>query len=282
MQRKLNESQRFDKIFREISPVFLSVFIEKVLKLDIVESVELKDKLQLTRQRETDTLRKVTDRKGDTYILHVEIHRANDKRMPLIMLDYWVLIYGAHELPIRQYVLYIGPESMDMSDRIEKPNLSFRFQMISFKELPYELFLESDRTEVKMLALLADLKDADPYEVTEQIVKAINEEPVEVSEKEKRTQQLRILTQLRTFESLFEKAMVKLASFFKEERDPFYIKGEERGKLEGKEEGKLEGKEIVVENLITKLGFSNKQAADIAEVSMDFVQNIRTRLAKKA
>ncbi len=268
MKAANEETHRFDKIFREISPVFLSVFIEKILKLDIVKSEELKDKLQLTRQRETDTLRKVTDRKGKTFILHLQIQRANDKKMPLTMLNYWVLMNKIHGLPIRQYVLYIGADPMDMPDRLEREGLSFSYMLIAFKDLPYELFLGSDRTEVQLLAILGDLKGADPYEVTEKIVKAIDQEPVPVSEKEKRANQLRILSQLRTFESFFEKAMVKVASFFKEERDPFYKRGELKGKAE------------VVKNLISKLGLSNEQAADVAEVSAEFVADIRAKLAK--
>ncbi len=37
----------------------------------------------------------------------------------------------------------------------------------------------------------------------------------------------------------------------------------------------------VVENLIMKLGLSDEQAADIAEVSVDFVRNVRSALQKK-
>ncbi|SEM33602.1 hypothetical protein SAMN05216436_103242 [bacterium A37T11] len=52
-------------------------------------------------------------------------------------------------------------------------------------------------------------------------------------------------------------------------------------KEEGKIEGKIEGKTEVVKNLIVKLGFSNEQAADIAEVSAEFVREVRTSLAKQ-
>ncbi len=57
-------------------------------------------------------------------------------------------------------------------------------------------------------------------------------------------------------------------------------RGEKRGEKRGKLEGELRGKEIEVENLITKLGLSDEQAADVAEVSVEFVANIRAKLAK--
>ncbi len=56
--------------------------------------------------------------------------------------------------------------------------------------------------------------------------------------------------------------------------------GERRGEKRGEKRGELKGKEIVIENLITKLGLSNEQAADVAEVSAEFVAKIRAKLAK--
>ncbi len=63
--------------------------------------------------------------------------------------------------------------------------------------------------------------------------------------------------------------MIKVASFFKEERDPFFKKGIEKGKLD------------VVENLIVKLGLSDEQTAEVAEVPLAFVQKVRAELARK-
>ena len=110
---KITETAIYDKLFREISPVFLAVFVEKVLGLDIVEYTELKDKLQITRQKETDTLRKVKDRQGNVFILQVEIQTRNNPKMAVQMADYWVLLHQIHGLPIKQYVLYVGIRPMN-------------------------------------------------------------------------------------------------------------------------------------------------------------------------
>ncbi|RQP11172.1 MAG: hypothetical protein EAS52_21895 [Parapedobacter sp.] len=50
---------------------------------------------------------------------------------------------------------------------------------------------------------------------------------------------------------------------------------------EGKIEGKIEGKTEEVRNLIQKLGLSDEQAADVAEVSVDFVQKVRADLDRR-
>jgi predicted transposase/invertase (TIGR01784 family) len=58
----------------------------------------------------------------------------------------------------------------------------------------------------------------------------------------------------------------------------------ERAKKEGREEGMekgiLKGKAEVVSNLILKMGMTDTQAADIAEVSVDFVKKVRRKLKK--
>ncbi len=67
--------------------------------------------------------------------------------------------------------------------------------------------------------------------------------------------------------------MLNTASFFKVEKDPFYKQGEEKGAEQKSYD--------VVENLIVKLGFNDEQAADVAEVSIDFVKKVRADLNKK-
>jgi len=47
------------------------------------------------------------------------------------------------------------------------------------------------------------------------------------------------------------------------------------------QQGKAEGKAEEVRNLITKLGLSDTQAADVAEVPVAFVKKVRTSLKKK-
>jgi len=58
-------------------------------------------------------------------------------------------------------------------------------------------------------------------------------------------------------------------------------KGREEGREEGKAEGREEGKAEVVRNLITKLGLTDKQASDVAEVTVAFVKKVRASLKKK-
>ena len=89
---------------------------------------------------------------------------------------------------------------------------------------------------------------------------------------------MRIFVQLRrNVEQQFEKAMETVSKFFKEEKDFLYRKGEAKGETTGE----AKKSHAVVENLIVKLGFTDEQAADVAEVELDYVKKIRAELNKK-
>jgi hypothetical protein len=69
------------------------------------------------------------------------------------------------------------------------------------------------------------------------------------------------------------------------EREEGFEKGMEKGMEigieKGMEEGIEKGKREVIENLITKLGLSDKQVVDIAEMPVSFVEKIRDSLKNK-
>jgi len=58
-------------------------------------------------------------------------------------------------------------------------------------------------------------------------------------------------------------------------------KGIEKGIEKGMERGIEKGKQEVIENLIIKLGLSDKQVADVTEMPVSFVKKIRAALKKK-
>ncbi len=268
-------SQRFDKIIRQNMPVIFPMIMEKVFGLHIVDFTELKDKLQTTKQLEVDALRKVTDVNSKTYIVHLETQTDNDGEMAIRLLEYRAMLNRIYKLLVKQYVLYLGEEPMNMPRHIDEPNLHFGYTLIDFSTIPHEWFLQSDHPEEQILAILGNLGGNDPVKLVEKILTNIDNQPTRIGTKNKYFKQLRILSQLRTFTNTkkMEEIMLKAASFFKEERDPFY----KRGEIRGEEKGKTE----VIENLIVDFGFTDEQAAKAGEVSIDFVQKVRASLAKK-
>jgi hypothetical protein len=65
------------------------------------------------------------------------------------------------------------------------------------------------------------------------------------------------------------------------EREEVFEKGIEKGIEKCIEKGIEKGKREVIENLIIKLGLSDKQVADVTEMPVSFVKKIRAALKKK-
>ena len=61
-------------------------------------------------------------------------------------------------------------------------------------------------------------------------------------------------------------------TFFKEENDPLFYRGEIKGREETREE--------IISNLLEKLGLFDEQAASVANVPVEVVQKIRKKLKK--
>ncbi len=278
-RKKPVEVSAYDKIFREISPFFLSVLIDQVLKLDIVTFVDLKDKLQVTRQTETDTLRKVTDRKGNTYILHIEIESKNDPTMAVRMADYFTTLHLIYKLPVKQYVIYIGDGPCRMPDKLVLPGIRFGYTLIVLSSIPYRMFLDAGQPEAQMLALLGDLQGEPVESVAQEILQVIVEDPGTDGDKHKRMKQLRMLAQLRNFdfEKVQEEFMFSIAEIFKEERDPFFKRGVEKGIKRGIETGTAQ----IIKNLILNTGATDAEISRNTGVPAETIRSIRAAMKQE-
>ncbi len=78
--------------------------------------------------------------------------------MPARMLEYHGLLYRKYKLPIIQQVFYIGTGSSKMKNKIEHSNISFSYGLMSFQEISYLEFMDSEIPEEIMLAVLANFK----------------------------------------------------------------------------------------------------------------------------
>jgi predicted transposase YdaD len=91
--------------------------------------------------------------------------------------------------------------------------------------------------------------------------------------------QLRIFVQLRnSIEQQFETVMQSVSTFFKEENDFLYRKGEAKGEARGEIKGEEKKSHSVVKNLILKIGLSDEQVAEVAEVDPEYVKKVREQL----
>lgn len=268
------QGSQYDKIIRENLEVTLPMIVHDVLNLDVLVSEELPDDVQHTKERKPDSLKKITDTDGNTYVLQVEFQLEDEKEMVYRMAEYNIMLMRKYRLPIKQYVIFLKEKKPGMPTFLDTPNHKYNYNLILITEIDYKLFTKSSNIEVKMLGILANFGKQNNQEVINYILKELKPLIKGDFATSRYFNQLRILSQLRTGIKLeFENTMQSISTFFKEEDDFFCCKVER--------ETKEKMSHAFVKNLIVKLGFTDKQAADFVEVDVDFVKKVRAEMGNK-
>lgn len=284
-KKDVRQVHQFDKVLKENMDAALPGIIKNLLKIDVVHSEELPDSLQHTKEREPDVLKKITDRQGATFVLHIEFQLENEPEMVYRMAEYYIMLMRAYKLEVRQQLIHIGSGTLTMPSKLETKHLKFHYPLLSLSKVDYRLFLRSKKPEEKILAILGDFGEEDARVVANKIVKEVVASSNGDLVRKKHINQLRILAQLRNLVPVNADIMESIEKYISMETDYFYIKGLKKGEeqAEKKLESKLQSKEEnVVVNLLQKLGLSVEQAAEIADVSPEFVKKVKQKLKRKS
>ncbi len=260
---------QYDKIFKENLEAIIPGLLQNVLGITAVLSEELPDDVQHTKERKPDVLKKITDNQGNIYVLQIEFQVADEPEMVYRMAEYYIMLERKYQLPIRQYVIFLGSTTPQMPTRLDRPNLKFDFPLIAFSMLDYRLFLRSARPEEIVLSILANFDGDSTDTALQQIIKRIEETSSGDFSLRKHINQVRVLAQLRNLGVKLKSAMDSIAQFISPEKDAFYLIGQERAE------------ERFVRSLLTKTDMTVEQLADIAGVSVEFVEQIRQKMTDK-
>jgi hypothetical protein len=154
--------------------VDLAVYL---LGLDIkTEELELMTtEQQRVEDRRADLVAKVK-KTGDEFILHIEIQNNNDKSMPLRMLRYYTDIGFTHcDIPIHQYLIYIGSERLNMPAQKQDHGLDYRYNIIDMHTIDYKDLLRQDTEDAIVLAILGDFRKISKRQAVHDIVLQLHE-----------------------------------------------------------------------------------------------------------
>jgi hypothetical protein len=273
VKKKNRQSSQYDKIFKENIEAVISSIMQNVLEITAVSMEELPDDIQHTKERKPDTLKKITDDKGNTFVLQIEFQVKNEDEMVYSMLDYYGMLERKYKLPVKQFVIFLGTGTPTMPTNLDREMLKFRFPIVALSDLDYHIFLNSDKPEEIILGILANFKGENPENALKQILVRVKETTRGELSLNRYFNQLRVLAQLRNLELNLKNAMDSIAEYIKEERDVLFLRGLDKGQQT--EQMK------VVTNLIQKLNLPFEQIADIAGVTVDFVKSVHRQLTGK-
>lgn len=262
------QASQYDKIFKENIEAVIPSLMRNILGITAVSSEELPDDIQHTKERKPDALKKITDSQSNTYVLQIEFQVADEPKMVYRMAEYYVMLERKYEIPVKQYVIYLGASKPQMPTHLNRERMRFDFPLISFADLDYHIFLKSAQPEEVVLGVLAGFKGDSSEKALEQIIQRIEETATGDFPLKKYFKQLRVLAQLRNLGShLKDIAMDSISKFVNIEKDAAYMIGREKEKEE------------VVGSLLQKLDLSLDQIADIVGVSTDFVRSVKQKLS---
>jgi predicted transposase YdaD len=288
---------QYDKILKEnIAEIFLSL-AGKILGIHISKSEELKDKVQVTLERESDFIRIVETDKGERFILHIEFQRADEVDMVYRMQEYHGILQRKYKLPVRPIVFYLGKKPSRMRTRLAPEEVFEGFLLISLNQYSSQDLVSSQLPGEVVLAILGDFEGQAPAEVVRAILGRLKETNKEEAALHKYIQQLFVLARLRNLTKETQKQINDMGLTYNIAEDPLYQegvlegieKGIEKGILKGREEGMEKGREEGMEkgtrNLIIKMlrdgTLSMEKIAELAEVTLGYVQQIAKELQAK-
>lgn len=244
------EVHQYDKIVKENLEAIIEVIIQELLEISPQTISPLPEKLHQTKEREPDVLKRVTNREGEDFILHLEFQTVVDPEMVYRMHEYCTMLLRKYRLPVHQYVIYLGAKTPKFAQHLAYKNLYYRYDVLTLREVPFATFLLSPHPENIILTVLCNFEDKKPAEMVEQIIKRLAETSKGQLAFQKHFQQLRVLSKLRNLEDM-TMAMLQ------------HIEGVEKEK------------HGVVKNLLLLNVLTPEQIANVTNASLDLVMQIK-------
>lgn len=152
-----------------------------------------------------------------------------------------------------------------MVTNLQTKGLNFEYNLRLLKMIDYQLFLKSSKPEEIVFAVLSNFGADNPKNAIEKIISRLEETAETDLSLKKYINQLRILAELRKLDLKIDEIMESIAKYLNEENDYFVVKAKRK----------------FVENLLQKLNLTLEQIADLAGVSVDFVQSVKQKLSEK-
>jgi predicted transposase YdaD len=142
--------------------------------------------------------------------------------------------------------------------------------------------LETDKADELVLTILSDYEDKTKEEIADLIFSRAKTIINETNLKEKFVNQVVVLSKLRNLDSFIQHYIQNTMALELKIEDTFtYREGKMKGKIEGEIKGKIEGEKKnrykVILTMLKKGKYSHEEIAEIAEVSVKYVQDLHKK-----
>ena len=224
-------ANHYDRIFKENIESLLLPLLKKVLGLSPPKLLPIDAKMLVTQEAEMDNIRRVVhDDPGLDYGLQIEFHVTDEDLRKRNLLHY-ALFHQITGMSLRQIVIYGGmarPNHIHQ-DELKLNGLDLKFEVIVMKQIPKELFIDSQVPEEVILAILCDFGDDQSEQVVRQILQNLHKILRRSNRIKKYQKQLLILSRLRKMELIVKSEVEAMTIHYDIETDGLYLQGIEQG-----------------------------------------------------
>ncbi len=224
----MNQHQDYDKIIKENIEKISESILHKICGITLEFTENISATIPKTIERRADFLKiginKATQKKE---IFHIEFQTNVHPHMEKRELLYYALLNDKYELPIRQFVIYLGENNWTTPNQIQHPNLTFSYEVICLNKLDYQIFIQSNKPEEIILAILADFKKENKENVIRSIILKLKDKSKNIQNLQKIIFQLEILSNLRNLQSEIVKQISAMPITFDIKKDLRYRQGKE-------------------------------------------------------
>ncbi|MBL7813682.1 MAG: Rpn family recombination-promoting nuclease/putative transposase [Saprospiraceae bacterium] len=269
------EGNIYDKIFKENVEKIFRPLIEKQLGAKIAKATPLKEKMQTTVELEMDFFYEILTDTGEQFILHLEFESGINYNMVYRVGEYHSMALRRYKLDIRHIVVYLGEEPPPMRTQLKPEEIYTGFDLLNVQGLDTNQLLSSQVPEVVLIAVLSNYPKEEAERVLRQIILNLKQLVKHKRTLKKYLNQLMMLSRLRKIEELTIKITEEMPIHYNIETDALYLKGSEKGKLEGKLEEAAKKDYLFVSNLLTNTDFDDEKIANLANVTLAFVQQVK-------
>ncbi|MEM6316103.1 MAG: hypothetical protein AAF960_00450 [Bacteroidota bacterium] len=284
-------AQDYDKIIKELLRETIIPFMSEVLGQAFKPVKNIDPKMQKTIEREPDFF-KIVQRQGadDLEVLHVEWQLKGPwKKVRNRMMLYKVLGITVTDLPVQQYVIYMGKRKPQKTvNTFKDAGMDYRYQLIPIKQISYKTLLNAKETNVALFSILANFEGNSPAYILGKISERMLKDAKGELDIERWQRQLEIISNIHNLQDITIKILERMPIIYNLKKDIRFQQGREEGKEEGIEQGLEKGIEegidkqatITIINMLIKTDFTVQQIAELAAVDTKRVQKWQKMLEK--
>lgn len=221
-------------------------------------------------------LKKVRDQFGNEFILQLEFQTQDDSEMIYRMAEYKALIQRKYQLPVKQFVIYLGADNPKMRTKLNEDEQITGFELQNIHNIEAEKLTSSEIPEEILLTVLSNFSELEAEDIIIKIITKLQDLSNSQSELEGYLKQLVILSRLRKLESVTKKKVEAMPITYDITTDGLYKQGIEQGIEQGVTKTK---KQAIIKAL--EQGLLNlEQIAEMLDVSIDEVIQVKNSIKR--